>query len=165
MSENSSGTPTPADFFSWLAQAMQAAGAGAYAPNIPPNTDPIAAWRSFAEKNQEAFSKFWQQALSSTTSAQGIPRSAEISSNYRNLIKQAAKAYLDAADMPSRNDVIQLGEQLAVLHGRLEDLNENFEDKLSAFSDTLTRLTLVMDNMATRLERLEGHFKQLEDQS
>ncbi len=154
MSEKPEGAPTPVDFFSWLNQMMlPMSGANASKTN-----NPMAMWQDMAQKNQEAFTKFWQQMSGGPGMAQSMSSAGPAMNTYRAMLKQAAKAYLEAADMPTRDDVIRLGEQISVFSMKLDDMGEDLNQNLATLPNVLGQIAATLENLSSRLERLEARL-------
>ena len=149
------GVPTPADFFSWLNQMMPSPNTTA---NSNSSNDVIKMWQKFAQQNQETYAKFWQQMSGSNSSdfTNNMNNPAAATASYRAMLKQAAKTYLEAADMPTRDDIIHLGEQISGLNVRFDDLGEDLNGTLGKLPDLLSKIATTLENLSTRLERLES---------
>lgn len=150
--------PTPADFFGWLNQVMSplSQATSALASNIPTPADPLTMWRSYTEKNEEIYSKFLQQLVSTPAFAQGLGRSASATARYRDMVKQAAKLYLETADMPTREDVSSLASQVVALDAKVDDLSDSLSDNFIGIPQLVGKVVLTLETVATRLELLEG---------
>lgn len=178
MSDKPGNPPTPADFFNWLNQMMSplANATATMNPNPAATADPMAFWKSLMDKNQETYAKFMQQMVGTPEFAKTLGQSANATATYRNMVRQAAKSYLEAANMPSRDDLSQLSEQIVSLDGRLDALNDTVsEDIVNLFesmAQTLENLTArvasietqlqSVETVASRLEKLETQLNQLD---
>lgn len=163
MSEKAGGVPTPADFFGWLNQMMNfpanlavSAASASASPNAAQMPDPLATWKNFTEKNEETWAKFMQQMVATPEFAQALGSSANNTAAYKMMVKQTAKAYLESAGMPSRDDLTQLAEQVVSLDAKVDDLNDAFTDNLSSMPQLMGRVVATLESLATRLERLEA---------
>jgi len=151
MSEKPEGAATPVDFFSWLNQMMLPMSGA----NAGKTTNPMAMWQDMAQKNQEAFTKFWQQMSGGPGMTPNINSAGPSMNAYRAMLKQAAKAYLEAADMPTRDDVIRLGEQISVFSMKLDDMGEDLNLNLASLPNVLGQIAATLESLSSRLERLE----------
>ena len=149
--------PTPADFFGWLNQVMTplTQAATAMATNLPTPADPLTMWRTYTEKNEEIYSKFLQQLVSTTAFAQTLGRSASATARYREMVKQTAKIYLETADMPSREDVTRLAAQLVALDEKVDNLSDNISDSSDQVPQLVNKVVNTLEALAVRLEKLE----------
>ncbi len=150
--------PTPADFFGWLNQVMapMAQATTALASNIPTPADPLTMWRSYTEKNEEIYSKLLQQLVSTPAFAQGLGRSASATARYRDMVKQAAKLYLETADMPTREDISSLAAQVVALDAKVDDLSDSLSDDFAGIPQLVGKVVVTLEAVATRLELLES---------
>jgi DNA repair exonuclease SbcCD ATPase subunit len=158
MAEKPDNIPTPADFLGWVNQ-MMALPMKAMTDVLPQGTgnNPLEFWQGVNQRNEEMFSRFLQQFVGTPDFAKNLGQTANASAMYRNAIKQTARFYLEAADMPTREDVARLGEMLINIEGKLEELNEsvvNLEDELDETEDSLEALskTLAKNQEAQDME-------------
>ena len=157
MSEKSNGVPSPADFFGWLNQFVQPAieagsQLGAQSPLPLPATTPLQMWKSMTEYNQQAWSQFLKGMVGTPEFAAGLGRSASQSAVVRDGVRRAAKAYLEAANMPSRDDHTRLAGQVVALDAKLDDVEDMLKDG-------------EVDQLSRRLEGIIGRLDKLEQQS
>jgi hypothetical protein len=159
MSDKPGDVPSPVDFFGWLNQMMLIpANAASSAVPQPTSTqaDPLALWKSFTEKNEETWTKFMQQAVSTPEFAQAFGRTANNKASYRQMVKQTAKTYLEAADMPSRDDLTRLAEQIVSLDAKVDNIEDGLSDNFVGIPKLLGQIIFLLENVHTRLEQLEG---------
>jgi polyhydroxyalkanoic acid synthase PhaR subunit len=161
MSEKPNNIPTPADFFGWISQIMapMVTATAAFATNVPTPSDPLTMWRNYSEKNEEIYSKFLQDIVHTSAFAQTLGRSSSSAARYRSAVKEAAKLYLEAADMPTRDDVTRLAAQVVALDAKLDDMNDNLSDSIDVLPKTLLKVTGALEGLTARLESLESQVK------
>jgi polyhydroxyalkanoic acid synthase PhaR subunit len=152
MAEKPENVPTPADFFGWMNQ-MMTMPVKAMSDMLPQGTttDPLEFWKNVSQRNEEIWGKFLQQLVGTPDFARNLGQTAGASAWYRNAVKQTARMYLEAADMPTREDVVRLGEMLVNIEGKIEELNEsvvNLEDELDETEDSLEELSVTLKDVA-----------------
>jgi polyhydroxyalkanoic acid synthase PhaR subunit len=158
MSDKPDFVPTPADFFGWLnrvmSMPMQAASG---LPQTPPNlADPLEMWKSFMNQSEQFWGNFMRQTTASREFGETLGRTSGTTAAYRIMLKKATKAYLEAADMPSRTDLTQIARQLVMLDAKVDDANETLGDSLEASHQLLKRIASQLENLAGRVEQLEA---------
>lgn len=156
MSEKPSGVPSPADFLGWVSQMMMAplnAVTAAAPASVPVPGDPLAIWKNLTEKNQETWSKFFQQVVAAPEFAQGLGRSACNTAAYRKQVRQAAKIYLETANIPSLDDLSRVAEQIVQLDAKVDNVEDALADNLPVLTD---RIVSTLETLSNRLERLEA---------
>lgn len=148
--------PTPADFFGWLGQFMQpiteASAKLTPAVPVPAGADPLAMWKSMTEYNQQAWTQFFKQVVSTPEFAAGLGRTTSNQAVVRESVRKAAKAYLEAANMPSREDHVRLASQVVALDAKVDDVEDMLKDAELA-------------GLNRRLDALLGRLKSLEKQT
>ena len=83
--------------------APMAQATTALASNIPTPADPLTMWRSYTEKNEEIYSKFLQQLVSTPAFAQGLGRFEPVLPPAIVIwSSKAAKLYLENGGLPTR---------------------------------------------------------------
>ena len=157
MSDKPDSMPTPADFFGWLNRVMtlplEASGG---LPQTPPNlADPLEMWKSFMNQSEQFWGNFMRQTTASREFGQTLGRTSSTTAAYRIMLKKATKAYLEAADMPSRTDLTQVAKQIVMLDAKVDDATETLRDDLEATNRLLKRIVMQLENLTGRLEQLE----------
>lgn len=162
MNDKPNNPPTPADFFNWLNQmvAPMANASATMNPNPAMSLDPLTFWKSLLDKNQETYAKFMQQMVGSPEFAKTLGQSANATASYRNMVRQAAKNYLEAANMPSLDDLSQLSEQVVGLDARLDDLTDTVSEDIT---ELLERLVRSMESIGERIISLENRLQTVEN--
>lgn len=152
--------PTPADFFGWLNQMVtpMVDAATNSATNVPPVFDPLGMWKNLAQKNEEFYTKFFQQVVSTPAFSESLGRTTIASSRYRTVMREVAKNYLDNTNMPSRDDVTRVSSQVVSLDAKVDDLSDKVSDSLDNLPAILNKLTSSLENLATRLEKVENQL-------
>lgn len=161
MSEKPGGVPDPADFFGWLNQMVNFPASLAAAIASPTSTstpDPLTFWKELGENNEEA----WVKLIGTPEFAKAFGQSATNTARYRLMIKQAARKYLEAAELAGREDLALLGEQLVNLDARVDDLTDELRENNDQILKTLERLVATMETINHRLDRLEEQLNRLE---
>ncbi len=160
MSEKPYNVPTPGEFFNWLSQFTQpaletATKATAQSP-VAPLVDPLAMWKSMTQYNEQAWSQFFKTMVGTPEFAAGMGRTASNTSVVRDTVRKAAKAYLEAANMPSRDDLVHLAEQIVALDGKVDDVEDILRDA------DLSQLYRRLDAIMLRLDSLERQNREAE---
>ncbi len=167
--------PSPADFFNWMsqfAQPMMEAGAKimGQVPTATPQTDPFTAWKNMTQGNEKMWTEFMSQLITTPEFAAGLGRTASSQAAMRDAIRRTAQSYLEAANMPSREDVTRLATQIVTLDAKVDDLvdrlDENLQTTLDKFLARLDRLDQQAELTArlVELETRQGKLAQLEQQ-
>src|SRR5690348_10788056 len=134
MSEKPITGPTPVDFFNWMSQFVQpmmeasAKVAPTPTPPTPAETaDPIAMWKKMVESNEQNWTKFMAQMVATPEFAAGLGRTASSQASMREAVRRSAQAYLEAANMPSREDLARIASQIVALDAKVDDLADRLE--------------------------------------
>src|SRR5690348_7810412 len=110
MSEKPITGPSPVDFLNWMSQFVQPMmeASTKVAPTIPTPAeaaDPMAMWKKMAEANEQNWTQFMAQMVATPEFAAGLGRTASSQASMREAVRRSAQAYLEAANMPSREDL------------------------------------------------------------
>ena len=158
MSDKPETGPTPVDFFSWMSQFTQpwlenGAKMAAQMPTAAPpqgQGDPMTMWKEMQQKNEQAWTQFMAQAVGRPEFAKGLGQQVTGTAMAREAVRKAAQAYLEAANMPTREDVTRVAGLVVALDARLDDL----EEKLEA-GDPTVGLESRLAEIVARLDRLD----------
>lgn len=182
MSEKSSASPlptgpTPLDFFNWVsqfAQPMIEAGAklAAQVP-MPPGGDPVSVWKNMSQQNEQAWTQFMAQLVNTPEFAASLGRTASSQAAMRDATRKAAQTYLEAANMPTRDDITRLAAQIVALDAKLDGLDERISEAglegLTARLDRLDQQTVLnqriseMENRQLQFEEISRRLTALEE--
>lgn len=157
MSDKPNDIPGPADFLGWMNRLIALptqAMATALPQNLPNPADPLELWKTLADRNEQAWGQFMKQLTATPEFAQTLGRSAGTMANYRLAVRKAAKAYLDAADIPSREDLTSVARQIVALDAKVDNLEESLLDKQDAHPDVSETVISKLENLETRLAAL-----------
>ncbi len=86
------------------------------ASSIP---DPMAAWRSFITQSEQQWNAFLNQAMGSEQYSQSLGRFMETYATMQKTMADTMGRYLGALNMPTRADIMTLGDRLAMIEDRL----------------------------------------------
>ncbi len=158
MSEKPSDIPTPVDFFNWLNQFVNkqtpeaAKAAGTF--------DPLNAWKTFNEQNQKAWSEAMTKMKATPEFAGALGQATLNQAAAQEMVRKASQAYLEAANMPSLDDLARLAKLVIAVEAKLDSLNE----KLAGYLDRTSQDRVVetkLDKLAERLVGLEAKLGEM----
>lgn len=172
MSEKPITGPTPVDFFNWMSQFVQPMmeASTKVAPTIPTPAeaaDPMAMWKKMAEANEQNWTQFMAQMVATPEFAAGLGRTASSQATMRDAVRRSAQAYLEAANMPSREDLARIAAQIVALDAKVDDLADRVEDTLPNTLDDLAGVPALEARLAAleakidRLANLEAKIDRL----
>lgn len=164
MSDKPDFIPTPQDFFGWVGRMMnmQSQSFSAGMPQTPPNlADPLEFWKTMMERNEQLWSTFTRQITASPEFAQTMGRTASNAAAYRTMVQKTAKAYLESADIPSREDIIRLATQIVALDAKVDSMQEMMEDNLTQLPLLLEKTLASVESLNKRLGKLESSLSEL----
>jgi polyhydroxyalkanoic acid synthase PhaR subunit len=84
-----------------------------------PIPDPMAAWRAFVTQSEQQWNTFLNQAMGSDQYSQTLGRMMEMYAGMQKTMADQMAKYLGALNMPTRSDVMTLGDRLAMIEDRL----------------------------------------------
>jgi Poly(R)-hydroxyalkanoic acid synthase subunit (PHA_synth_III_E) len=84
-----------------------------------PHPDPMAAWRLFVTQAEQQWNAFFNQAMGSDQYSQSLGRLMETYAAMQKTMADTMSRYLGALNMPSRADIMTLGDRLAMIEDRL----------------------------------------------
>ena len=84
-----------------------------------PIPDPMAAWRTFVTQSEQQWNAFLNQAMGTDQYSQALGRMMEMYAGMQKTMADQMARYLGALNMPTRSDVMTLGDRLAMIEDRL----------------------------------------------
>jgi polyhydroxyalkanoic acid synthase PhaR subunit len=84
--------------------------------------DPLAAWRNWLSDAEARWNSFFNQAMGTDQFSRVISRFTELSLNMQKRMAEAMGQYFSALNLPTRTDVISLGERLSSIEERLTSI-------------------------------------------
>ncbi len=87
-----------------------------------PPPDPLTLWRDMAAQTEEQWNQYLNQVMGSENFAATMGRSMEAILTMQNRLAQQFETTLKAWNLPTRGDIIALGERLTEIEERLDRL-------------------------------------------
>jgi polyhydroxyalkanoic acid synthase PhaR subunit len=84
-----------------------------------PIPDPAAAWRSWISQSEQQWNALLNQAMGSDQYSQWMGRMMETYVMMQKNMAESMSRYLGALNMPTRTDILTLGDRLAMIEDRL----------------------------------------------
>ena len=91
------------------------------------NADVAQLWRDWLTQSERQVNAFLGEALNQDSSAKGIAGFMESYATLQRLLAEGMQRYLTLMNMPSRSDVISLGETLRSIEDRLARIEETLQ--------------------------------------
>jgi hypothetical protein len=79
----------------------------------------MAAWRAFVTQSEQQWNAFLNQAMGSDQYSQTLGRMMEMYAGMQKTMADQMARYLGALNMPTRSDIMTLGDRLAMIEDRL----------------------------------------------
>lgn len=87
-----------------------------------PPPDPLQLWRDWLNQSEQQLNRLLNEAMSSDAFGQASGRLMEIFLSFQRSMQQATELYFAALNIPTRTDVLSLGERLAIIEERLASI-------------------------------------------
>ena len=84
--------------------------------------DPIQMWRDWLTKSERQMNEMFNEVMGSEGYSQTSSRMMESFIAFQKSMGQASERYLSTLNLPTRTDVLALGDRLAGIEDRLRDL-------------------------------------------
>jgi len=105
--------------------------------------DPFAMWRDWVSQSERQWNTFLNEAMASPQYGQSLGRFMELSLAMQKTMAEAMGRYLGALNMPTRTDVMALGERLATIEERLIGIELRLDQLSRPASDEAAPLETV----------------------
>jgi phytoene dehydrogenase-like protein len=84
-----------------------------------PVPDPAAAWRAWLTQSEQQWNAFLNQVMGTDQYTQSMGRMMEAYAAIQKSMAESMSRYLGALNMPTRTDILTLGDRLAMIEDRL----------------------------------------------
>lgn len=91
-----------------------------------PSPDMVQLWRDWLTQTERQFNAFFADMAGSDAFSRGMGTYMEAYLAFQKMLADGMERYLNLINMPSRNDVIALGETLRSMETRLANIEEMF---------------------------------------
>lgn len=91
--------------------------------------DPLTMWRDMAAQAEEQWNRYLNQTMGSEAFSAMMGRSMETMLTMQQRLAQQFETTLKAWNLPTRSDIVALGERLAEIEERLDRLTELAEER------------------------------------
>ncbi|MEO6399135.1 MAG: poly(R)-hydroxyalkanoic acid synthase subunit PhaE [Tepidiformaceae bacterium] len=82
-------------------------------------TDPIEMWRDWVSNSERQWNGFLNSAMSTDQYTQGMGQLMDVSLNMQKSMNEAMGRFLSALNLPTRSDILALGERLSMIEDHL----------------------------------------------
>jgi len=101
-------------------------------PEAPEQNDLYALWRQLYDANEKVWSQATGEFMESQAFAQWQGRMLETFLAFQKTWKDSATAQLQAANIPTRDDIARLGELILGLEEKIDQLADRIADRVEA---------------------------------
>ncbi len=84
-------------------------------------------WREWLTQSERQFNSFFNQAMNTESIARSVGGYMEVNAAFQRMTAEAMQRYLTFMNMPSRADVLGLGDALRNIEDRLARIEEMFQ--------------------------------------
>lgn len=80
------------------------------------------AWREWATQSERQWNEFFNQVMSTEEFSQGLGRNMDVFLHFQKTMNEAMGSFFTAMNVPTRTDVLALGDRLLAIENRLAAL-------------------------------------------
>jgi polyhydroxyalkanoic acid synthase PhaR subunit len=89
-----------------------------------PAADPFDLWKQFYQTNEQTWTAAFERSMASPAFAEAQARLLETLLNAQKTVRDQTRAYLEAVNMPTREDVARLGELIVALEEKIDQVDD-----------------------------------------
>ena len=93
----------------------------------PAVSDPFELWKQIYEANERAWNGALEQAMATPAFAESQGKLMEALLNGQQTLRHQVRAYQEALNVPTREDIARLGELIIGLEEKIDQLGDRFE--------------------------------------
>jgi len=102
--------------------------------SVPP-TDPFEVWRQIYDANERAWSAALEKVMDEPAFAEQSGKLLETFLSAQKSVRDNMRQYLEAVNLPTREDIARLGELVVGIEEKIDQL----DDRLAAIDEALRR--------------------------
>jgi polyhydroxyalkanoic acid synthase PhaR subunit len=106
---------------------------------LPLAPDPFEFWRQIYEANERAWNASLERAMGTPAFAEAQGKLLETILSAQKTTRDSMRTYLEAINVPTREDIARLGEMIAALEEKIDQLDDRLEARLERFEAALER--------------------------
>ena len=88
------------------------------------NVDPLALWRDWVANSERQWNAFLNNAMATDEFSQTMGRMMDVYLNVQKQMNEVMGRYLQLINVPTRNDVMAIGERLSQIEDRLVSIED-----------------------------------------
>jgi polyhydroxyalkanoic acid synthase PhaR subunit len=92
-----------------------------------PRPDPFELWREMYDANERAWAKALEQTTSRPEFAEASSKMLENLLSGQRMLRDSMRTYLEAANMPTREDIARVGELIVNLEEKVDQLADRLD--------------------------------------
>ncbi|MCY3569482.1 MAG: hypothetical protein OXH38_12695 [Chloroflexi bacterium] len=81
--------------------------------------DPAAAWREWMTQSERQWNEFFNQMMGTEEFSQNMGRNLDVFLHFQKTMSEAMGPYLTAMNIPTRTDILALGDRLMAIENRM----------------------------------------------
>ena len=90
--------------------------------------DVLDLWRQWLTETERQWNAFFNNMMGTDTYSQGLGQFMEGYTTFQSLVAQNIERYFSLFNLPTRNDLVRIGEQLSGIEERLAAIEERLEN-------------------------------------
>jgi polyhydroxyalkanoic acid synthase PhaR subunit len=84
--------------------------------------DPFTVWRQWLSDSERQWNSFLNEAMSTEQYSQAMARSMDMFLSFQKTMNDSMSSYFGALNIPTRTDILNLGDRLSAIEDRLVSL-------------------------------------------
>ena len=93
--------------------------------HVPQSTDPFAVWRDWVSQSERQWNAFLNNAMATDEFSQTVGRFMDVYVNMQKSMNEGMSRYLSSVNLPSRQDILGLGDRLTAIEERLTSIEKS----------------------------------------
>lgn len=97
--------------------------------------DPFEIWKKVYEQTESYWSKVLDENLATEEFSRGLGKVLDMNLQYRKLVNDSTKAYLEQMNMPSKDDLAKLASLIINVETKVDQIEDAVEDAIVVQAD------------------------------
>lgn len=115
--------------------------------------DPFEMWKNVYDQAESYWSKVLDENLATEDFSRGLGKVLDMNLQYKKLVNDSTKTYLEQMNMPSKQDLANLASLIINVDAKIDQLEELIEDSIG--------LEANQQKQATEVQTLKNEMKKI----
>lgn len=122
--------------------------------------DPFEIWKNVYDQTESYWSKVLDENLATEDFSRGLGKVLDMNLQYRKLVNDSTKTYLEQMNMPSKDDLAKLASLIINVESKVDQIEEVVEERIvvqadaQAVASEVKELQIEVKNLHNKMDQI-----------